>query len=269
MRGIQIAVVLYAVIGIAVYYLQDYFLFHPEPLTKTKPYSFEQPFTELNIPMEEGVNMNLVRFLPGADSNKPAAGAVLYFHGNKKNISHYAKYASNFTSRGFEVWMPDYPGFGKSTGTLTEEQLHEFARQTYKLARSRYSADSIFIYGKSLGTGIATRLATESATKTLILETPYYSISSLFSRYLPIYPVNRMIKMKFPTYQYIRQVRAPVLILQGTDDGVVPYSNASRLKKHLKPEDRFITIENGSHNDLTNFPLYKQVIDSVFKKQLN
>lgn len=265
MRGIQIAVVLYAVIGIAVYYLQDYFLFHPEPLTRAKPYSFEQPFTELNIPMEEGVNMNLVRFLPGADSNKRAAGAVLYFHGNKKNISYYAKYASYFTSRGFEVWMPDYPGFGKSTGTLTEEQLHQFARQTYKLARSQYNADSIFIYGKSLGTGIATRLATESATRTLILETPYYSMTSLFSRYLPIYPVNRMIKMKFPTYQYIQQVKAPILILQGTDDGVVPYSNASRLKPLLKAADKFETIEGGSHNDLTKFPVYQAAIDSVLK----
>lgn len=265
LRGLQIAVVLYAVIGIAVYYLQDYFLFHPEPLTKSSPYKFEHPFKEMNIPIKEGVNMNVVCFLPASDSSKPASGAVLYFHGNKKNISHYAKYAGYFTSRGFEVWMPDYPGFGKSTGELTEEQLHQFAKQTYKLARARYGTDSIFIYGKSLGTGIATRLATESATQTLILETPYYSITSLFSRYLPIYPVSRMIKMKFPTYQYIQQVKAPILILQGTDDGVVPYSNASRLKPLLKAADKFETIEEGSHNDLTTFPAYQAAIDSVLK----
>jgi alpha-beta hydrolase superfamily lysophospholipase len=263
LRGLQIFVVLYAVIGIAVYYLQDYFLFHPEPLTKSSRYQFEQPFTELNIPIAEGINMNLVRFLPAADSTKPAKGAVLYFHGNKKNITHYANYASYFTSKGFEVWMPDYPGFGKSTGTLTEDLLHEFARQTYKLARANYAADSIFIYGKSLGTGVAARLATVSATKSLILETPYYSIHSLFSRYLPIYPVGRMIHMKIPTNEYISLVKAPILIVQGTDDGVVPYSNASRLKPLLKPSDFFVTIEGGSHNDLTKYEQYHKSLDSV------
>lgn len=263
LRGLQIAVVLYAVIGIAVYYLQDYFLFHPEPLTKASKYQFEQPFAELNIPIAEGINMNVVRFLPAADSTKPAKGAVLYFHGNKKNIAHYAGYASYFTSREFEVWMPDYPGFGKSTGELTEDLLHEFARQTYKLARSRYASDSIFIYGKSLGTGVAAQLATNSATKSLILETPYYSIHSLFSRYLPIYPVSRMIHMEFPTYQYLPRVLAPILIVQGTDDGVVPYSNASRLKPLLKAGDRFVTIEGGSHNDLTQYDQYQKSIDSV------
>ena len=71
--------------------------------------------------------------------------------------------------------------------------------------------------------------------------------------------------MKFPTYQYIQQVKAPILILQGTDDGVVPYSNASRLKPLLKAADKFETIEEGSHNDLTTFPAYQAAIDSVLK----
>lgn len=262
-RWLKLAVFLYAGIGIAVYYLQDYFLFHPEPLTKSSPYQFDQPFKELNIPFDAASNLNIIRFLPSSDSSYKAKGAILYFHGNKKNIQHYAAYAKHFTSRGYEVWMPDYPGFGKSTGELTEERMHAYAAQTYKLARGRYRADSLVIYGKSMGTGIAARLATESINKVLILETPYYSIHSLFQRYLPIYPVSRMIKMEFPTYRYIPMVKAPILIFQGTDDGVVPYSNAVRLQPLLKHADKFIRIEDGSHNDLTRYPLYQKTLDSV------
>src|SRR5690606_14917983 len=108
-------------------------------------------YKELNIPIANDVSLNIIRFLPSSDSSLPVKGAVIYLHGNKKNISHYAAYAKTFTSRGFEVWMPDYPGFGKSTGTLTEDLIHQFAVQTYKLARGKFSSDSIFIYGKSLG----------------------------------------------------------------------------------------------------------------------
>lgn len=265
MRWLKIAVILYAGIGIAVYYLQDYLLFHPEPLTKSSSYQFDQPFKELNIPFDKESNLNIIRFLPAADSSFPVKGAVLYFHGNKKNIRHYAAYARQFTQRGYEVWMPDYPGFGKSTGELTEERMHAYAQQTYKLARASFAADSLVLYGKSMGTGIAARLASETVSRLVILETPYYSIHSLFSRYLPVYPVSRMIKMELPTYRYLPLIKAPVLIMQGTDDGVVPYDNAIRLQPLLKSMDRFIRIEGGSHNDLTNYALYQQTMDSVFQ----
>lgn len=257
---LKIALLAYAGIGIAVYYLQDYILFHPEPLSKASQYHFDQPFQELNIPFDAESNLNIIRFLPSADSNTRSTGAVLYLHGNKKNIQHYAQYVESFTSRGYEVWMPDYPGFGKSTGTFNEERMYAYAEQVYKLARKSYGADSLVIYGKSMGTGIAAQLASVSACKQLILETPYYSIHSLFQRYLPIYPISRMIKVELPTYQYLSAVKAPILIFHGTDDGVVPFSNAEQLKPLLKPTDRFVVIEGGSHNDLTKYPLYQETL---------
>ena len=139
--------------------------------------------------------------------------------------------------------MIDYPGYGKSTGPLSEQRLYDFADQLYKLAAARFATDSIVIYGKSLGSGIAAWLASRKNCRQLILETPYYSITSLCQRYFPIYPVGRMIHYKIPTYEYLQKVIAPVTILHGTADGVIPYSNAARLKPFLKPADKFITIE--------------------------
>ena len=159
--------------------------------------------------------------------------------------------------------MIDYPGYGKSTGPLTEQRLYDFAEQLYRLARIKFSGDSIVIYGKSLGTGVAAWLASRKACKQLILETPYYSITSLCSRYFPLYPIERLIHYKIPSYEYLKQVIAPVSIFHGTADWVITYSNAQRLIPSLKKTDEFITIPGGSHNDLNDFPLFHHKLDSL------
>jgi pimeloyl-ACP methyl ester carboxylesterase len=175
---------------------------------------------------------------------------VLYFHGNMENVRHYAPYAKDFTGQGYEVWMLDYPGYGKSTGKFSEANLYTYAQVVYKLARSRWAADHIILYGKSLGTGVAAQLASVHNCRRLILECPYYSMTSLARRYLFLYPVGSMLHYRFPTNEYLPVVAAPITIFHGTSDGVVSYGNASRLRDLLKPGDEFITIEGGGHNDL-------------------
>ena len=95
------------------------------------------------------------------------------------------------------------------------------------------------------------------------METPFYNLPDLFSHYAPIYPVNRMSHFKFPVGENLEEVKAPVIIFHGTDDKVIPYAEASKLKRKLKPGDKFITIEGGAHNNLSNFPLFQSKLDSV------
>lgn len=252
-RWIKIVLLVYGSIGIALYYLQDSLLFHPEIKARQELYDFGLPFREINIPYDSASNLNVIQFTSSVPAPK---GVVLYFHGNKKNISWYAKNAPYFTRHGYEVWMIDYPGFGKSTGPLTEQRLYDYAIQVYKLARATYSKDSIIIYGKSMGTGIAAQLASVRDCKRLILETPYYSIRSIASRYFFMYPLHRILHYELPTYAYLPKVTAPVTIFHGTSDNVIPYNNAARLKTTLKSQDEFITIEGASHNNLNEFPLF-------------
>jgi alpha-beta hydrolase superfamily lysophospholipase len=249
-------------VGIALYYLQDYFLFRPTALPRNYQYHFDVPFSEVEIPFNKTDTLNMVKFIP-ADSVRK--GVVIYFHGNKENINRFAKFSSNFTRLGYELWMADYPGYGKSVGNRTEKILYEQSLQIFKMASSKYAKDSIVIYGKSLGTGIAAYLASRYDCKQLILETPYYSIPDLLGYYAFIYPMQRMSKYKIPTYQYLESVKAPIVIFHGTNDGLIPYRCAKKLKVVLKPTDQFITIEKGSHNDLNDFPLYHQKLDSLLK----
>lgn len=254
--------VIYLLCGVSLYLLQDRFLFHPEILSRETKYAFAFPHREINIALDEKYNINVVQFLTKDSLSK---GVVLYFHGNMKNIARYAGNASDFTGNGYEVWMIDYPGFGKSTGKLTEQKLYEFASQLYIMARSKYAADSIIIYGKSLGSGIAAWLASKKSCKQLILEAPYYSMTSLVASYIPIYPAGTLIKYKLPTYKYLNVINAPVTIFHGTSDKVIPYSNAYRLTTAMQTKDKFITVENAGHNNLNEFPLFKNSLDSLLK----
>ena len=261
-KWMKIILIIYILGGVALFFLQDYILFRPVPLKKDYLYNFTAKHKEINIPVAENSNLNIVQFLP-ADSL--AKGILLYFHGNKKNISWYAKYAPYFTDHGYEVWIIDYPGFGKSTGKFTEKNLYDWAGYLYRFARTKMNADSIIIYGKSMGTGIAAQLASKEPCKKLILETPYYDYPSVLKQYLPVYPLDWIINYKIPTYEYLQKVKAPVTILQGTDDMIIWHDNAKRLQRFLKPGDEFVTIQDGEHNNLFSFKQTIEKLDSLLK----
>jgi pimeloyl-ACP methyl ester carboxylesterase len=263
-RWAKVLVLVYCVIGISWYYAQEKLLFQPAVVDRKTAYAFDQPFKELNIPYDAATNLNVIQFrATDRPADSLAKGVVLYFHGKGGNIPGYAPAAAGITAKGYEVWMLDYPGYGKSTGVFNEKKLYEYALIFYKLARSRWQPARIILYGQSLGTGIAAQLASVRDCRRLILQSPYYSITSVFRRYLFLYPVGMMLHYRFPTYEYLPAVAAPVTIFHGDADGTIPYSNGARLKPLLKRGDEFVTVPGGGHNDLHNFPLFKEKLDSV------
>lgn len=283
-RVVKILLLVYAVIGIALYYLQDTIFFHPKVLPESHQFKFPGKYKELNIPYSSTSVMNVVQFFPASASipvidsvnTRPSfaddssilkkngsKGVVLYFHGNRENIEHYASVAPLFTKNGYEIWMLDYPGFGKSTGKFTEQMLYDWALVFYKLARARYAPNEIIIYGKSLGSGIATQLASIRDCRYLLLEAPYYSFPSLVDNYLPVYPTDRLIHFKIPSWQFMQKVTAPVVIFHGTDDWTIPIRNAKRLIPFLKTGDEFVAVDGGKHNNLTAYPVVKSKLDSL------
>ena len=230
-RWVKVVVLVYCLIGISVYYGQDRLVLHPVPLAREKAFAFDKPFTELNLPYDAETNLNVVEFrATDRPADSPAKGVVLYFGDGKGNIATHAGDATAFASRGYEVWIMDYPGFGKSTGVFTEKNVYGYALVFYKLARSRWKPSQIVLCGKGLGTGIAAQLASVRNCSRLILEGPYYSMTSRFRRWLFVYPVAMMLHYHFPTYQYLSAVTDPITMIGGD----------KRLKAFLKPGDEFI-----------------------------
>ena len=228
MRWVKVVLLVYAVIGIAWFYAQDRILLHPTPLPRDKSFVFQQAFTELNLPYDAETNLNIIEFkATDRPSDSLAKGVVLYFHGSRGNNASNAADVLGFADRGYEVWMMDYPGFGKSTGVFTEKNVYAYALVFYKLARSRWKPLQIVLCGEGLGTGIAAQLASVRDCRQLILESPYYSMTSEFRRWLFLYPVGLMLHYQFPTYRYLPEVTAPITLFDGD----------RRLKGLLKPGD--------------------------------
>ena len=262
LKWIKIILFVYLFVGVALYFLQDFFLFHPKKLASNYQFNFDEPYQAFSIIDNENDTISYVKFLPQTKERK---GIVIYFHGNMENINHYINFEKPFTKNGYEVWMQDYPSFGKSTGKLSEQKLYNQALQIATLAKKELGNDSLIIYGKSLGTGIAAFVASQMKSKMLILETPYYSIPALFGNYAFIYPTQILSKYKIPTFSYLQKVSSPIIIFHGTKDDVIPYSNAVKLKTVLKSTDKFITIEDATHININSTKKYFEEIDSLLK----
>lgn len=252
-------IILYLTGGVVLYFLQDKILFHPKALPKNHSFSFEQAFEELNFPFGKE-NISILKFKPPNQRK----GIVLFYHGNMENAEHYKKYPVFFLRNGYELWMIDYPGFGKTTGRRSEKIIYNQALILYTLASEQTHWDSILIYGKSIGTGIASYVAANKKSRQLILESPYYGIDALAKHYFPLYPVSLMSKYSFPIHTYLKQVKVPITILHGTNDEIIPYNQSKRLKKE-NPEIQLVGIEKGKHNNLSNFSLFQSTLDSLLQ----
>ena len=254
----KITLLVYLALGAILFLIQDLLLFHPRPLHPNHRFSFAQPFEELNLPVGNR-NLSIVKFRP--DSVRK--GIVLFFHGNRENVEHYSQYPALFTQNHYEIWMIDYPGFGKTTGQRSEERMYQDALLMYEKAARQVSNDSIIIYGKSIGTGVASFLAAERPCRQLILETPYYSIDALARHYFPFYPVP-LTKYHFPIYEYLKKVKAGITIFHGTTDHIVPYKQGRKLAEE-NTGVQLITIESGRHNNLATFPLFRRKLDALLR----
>jgi alpha-beta hydrolase superfamily lysophospholipase len=258
-NGLFLLLGLYLAGGMLLYFGQDLFLFHPVPLGKGHQFSFTQPYAEENLQVS-GNNLNYVKFRPGGTPK----GIVLFYHGNMRNVEHYKTYPTFFTRNGYEVWMIDYPGYGKTTGERTEARIYADALTLYDKARVLYRPQEIVLYGKSLGTGVASHVASLRPGKKLILETPYYSFPELARHYAPIYPVTWLSRYRFPVHSHIQKAALPLLLIHGTRDEIIPYEQAQRLAKE-KMGARLVTIKDGRHNDLSAYPLFQQELDAALQ----
>ena len=244
---LKIAVAAFLLLQILVYVVQEHLIFYPEFLAEDFEFRFERPHEELWIP-SEGIRLNALRFRV-----KDPKGIIVYYHGNAGSLRSWGETAEALTRFGYDVLIYDYRGFGKTRGKYrSEESLLADARAVLAVARKDFPDSKIVIYGRSLGTGIATRMAAEIQPRNLILETPFLSLRDRAFSQFP-YLLRFILKYPLRSDLYAPKVRAPVLILHGTADETVPYPQGAALVKAFSPPPTFVTIEGGHHNDLATY----------------
>ena len=252
-------VVVYLVISVLLYYLQDFFLFKPEKLPEDFKFSYEnQVVEEYNISTRDGATINGLHF----KVEKPK-GAVLYLKGNSKSIKGWGKFAVDFTRHNYDVIMVDYRGFGKSTGRINENAIKHDLQFIYNKIKERIDEKYIILYGCSLGSGFATKLASTNNPRMLILDAPYYSLVNVTKRYMPFMPLSVILKYPMPTYKWLKYVDCPVHIIHGTNDKLIPFNSSVKLSKIKPNSTRLWPIIDGGHKNLNNFESYHKILSEI------
>ncbi|WP_303319105.1 alpha/beta fold hydrolase [Flavivirga abyssicola] len=255
--------VAYIVISIALYYLQDYMLFKPEKLPKDFQFNYEnQEFKEYNLETRDGAIINGVRFFPKGESK----GVVLYLKGNSKSIKGWGKFAVDFTRHGYNVLMVDYRGFGKSTGRRSQKAIKRDLQKVYDKIKELTTEDRIILYGRSLGSGFAAKLASMNQPKMLIMDAPYYSLTKVTARYAPFMPLSILLKYPLPTYKWLKYVQCPIHIIHGTNDKLIPYKTSVRLSLVNPKLTKLYSVIGGGHKNLNNFESYHKMIHEILNR---
>jgi len=189
---------------------------------------------------------------------------ILYFHGNGGSLRLRVDRFRKLVAAGMGLVAVSYRGYGGSSGKPTEAGLIADARAAYAYAAERYSR--IALWGESLGSGVAVALAAEKPVSRIILESPYTSTLDVASANYWFLPVRLLMKDQFRSDQRIAQVKAPVLILHGEADGIIPIRYGERLYGMVPGEKRLVRIPHGSHNDLDDYGASDEALKFVEQK---
>jgi pimeloyl-ACP methyl ester carboxylesterase len=248
------------VLSIAVYFLQDLFIFKPEKLHPDFKFEYDIPFRELNFDVSEGVRINGLHF----HRPKPE-GLILYFHGNSRSIKGWAKYARDFYRYNYDVVLVDYRGFGKSTGKRSESDMMGDMQFVYNQLLKDYPETHLIIYGRSLGSGFAAKLASDNSPRYLILDAPFYNFTRVVERFLPILPIRYVLRYHMRTDKWIRKVKCHIYIIHGTRDWLIPIRHSIQLQKINPRKITLIRIHGGRHNNLPRFSEYHNFVRDILK----
>ncbi len=254
--------VLYVGICTLLWFKQEKLIFHPHPLSHDYMFDYPGHYTEVTVPAFDGKKLHGLWFK--ADTSR---GLVFYLHGNAGALDTWGDIAGIYTAQGYDIFITDYRGFGKSEGEIySEEQVFNDAQACYDEMKKHYPEDKIVVIGYSIGTGPAAKIASANNPQRLILQAPYYSLTDLSEKtYPPILP-HFILKYKFDTYKYMQQIKAPVAVFHGDKDNVIYSGSALKLKELFKPADTLITLPGAGHGQLNQNEQYQQVLAQLLAK---
>lgn len=254
-----IIIVLYITGALVLYFFQTRLIFYPGKLSKDYKFRTIPLREEVFFQTEDGQTINGL-FFPGEDKTK----AILYFHGNAGDLSGWQFVAEDLLPSGLSIFIIDYRGYGKSTGSITEAGLYADADAALRFLneKKKIKSDSVIIYGRSIGSGVAVDLASRKRCAGLVLESSYSSLATLANEKVPFFFPSFYLRAKFNNKDKINQVSAPIAFIHGADDTLIPPAHSQILFETFRGKKTFVLVEKGQHNDLHAFPEFKEFINT-------
>lgn len=188
-------------------------------------------------------------FLPAGGEDRGMA--VLVANGNAGNRTVRAPLARALAARGLAVLLFDYRGYGGNPGSPTEDGLAQDARAGLRFLRDQagYPPDRLLYFGESLGAAVVTELATEHRPAGLLLRSPFVDLASVGQLHYPFLPVRALLRDRFPLADNLRRVSAPVTVVYGSDDGIVPPEQSRAVARAAPVLAAEVAVPGAGHND--------------------
>ena len=234
MIWLAIAILLYMVVGLYLFFYQEKLLFRPDlaPKEVTLP-------EEAQVFISDGLEVGVV--------DKDSDVTLFYFGGNADNALQILGLLHHLP---YNIVTYNYPGYGRSKGTPSQEALYNSALNIFQKFRNEKN----IIIGRSLGTAVAAFVAAKDHPLGVILITPFHSVEYLARLRYPIYPVSLILKHPFKEYLYIKQVKAPVFIILAQKDDITPPPSFEKLKPYITNLQKIVTIPGSTHGDILDHP---------------
>ncbi|MDA0239971.1 MAG: alpha/beta hydrolase [Proteobacteria bacterium] len=255
-------VVVYVGFIAAMYIFQRSFLYHPHSGVMDPAYYGLNAVERVEIVAADGIP--LVAWYGKA---QPGLPTLLYLHGNGGHIGHRAGKVKPYLDAGFSVLQLSYRGYGSNPGSPSEEGLYLDGRAAFDfLSDRKVPLFRTVIYGESLGSGVAVELAQDKGIAALVLEAPFASMTEMAANRFPFIPVRYLLKDRYESNSKIGKLRAPLLVIHGAKDAVVPLESGRALYD-LAPGDKRIKVyDRAGHNDLYDFGAAQDVIEFLRAK---
>lgn len=242
---LKIALLTYCVVLLVVYIFQRHLLYFPQKYDFDLAESEYKDFTEVKLKAQDGADVYLWEKF-----SHDYAPTILYFHGNGETLPNVTELLREFSEAGYNVAAMEYRGYGKSREKISEQGIIHDSRAVMSYLKTKTQAKSIILYGRSLGTGVAVRTASENKVDGIVLHSPFTSVEDIAADIYSYFPIKffGLVMDKFDSYSLIDKVRAPLLFICGVNDRLVPIINSEKLFEQAQEPKKFIKVENADHN---------------------
>ncbi|MEN8817525.1 MAG: alpha/beta fold hydrolase [Nonlabens sp.] len=258
-RLLFIVLASYLLICGLLYFYQESLLFFPEKLEEDFTFEFKNKFIEKDIITSTGNTINTLHF-----KQENSKGVIYYLHGNGGSLKSVGNVSEHFLPLGYDVFMLDYAGYGKSSNEITNQQeWFEDVQFVYDDLKMNYEEDQIIVIGYSIGTGVASFIASQNDPSHLILHAPYYNMTDMMQRNYPFIPTF-ILRYELATNEYLKDCNMPVHIFHGEDDQVIPVESSVMLSKEFNIP--FTKLENQGHNNMAGNPLALEQLNKILNE---
>jgi fermentation-respiration switch protein FrsA (DUF1100 family) len=240
---------LFATVAIlfAACFMDEKFIFFPSATIEATPKDYGLDYEDVYFKTADGVRLNgwLIR-------HPDAQATLLWFHGNGGNIGHRARGAMLLHDKvKANIFMIDYRGYGRSEGAASEAGTYEDAGAALRYLKARGEIDpkEIVFFGQSLGSAVAADLAGREECLAVILEAPFASIREMAKAIYPFLPLGPLIKTSYDVVEKVKAVKAPLLVVHGERDDIVPFEQGRKVFDAATGPKEFHALRAAHHND--------------------